>query len=240
MDFSIIIPAYNEEIFLPRTLTACADALQKLSGEFSGEIIVVDNNSTDHTADTAKSFGAKVVFEKENCIAKARNRGAEHACGRFLVFIDADSIAPIELIRKSLVNMSQGTHCGGGSLVNFDEKKLALIPSILVSAWNCLVRIIPIAAGSFVYCLKDAWLQVGGFDERYYASEEIHFSKALRKWGKKNKLKFEIIPIKIQSSSRKFKDHSIWSILGKFFIFLVFPPGLRKKSFCSFWYERKT
>lgn len=92
IDYSIIIPAYNEEALLANTL----EVLHKTMAEIplSGEIIVTDNNSTDRTPEIAKAVGAKVVFEPINQISRARNTGAKHAEGRYLVFIDADTLAP--------------------------------------------------------------------------------------------------------------------------------------------------
>lgn len=76
---SIIIPAYNEAENLPATLEALGRALIGLTDQV--EIIVVDNNSSDSTAEVAKKLGVRVVFEPVNQIARARNAGAIAACG---------------------------------------------------------------------------------------------------------------------------------------------------------------
>ena len=57
MSYSVIIPAYNEEQFLPDTLTALDAAMNEL-GE-KGQVIVVDNNSTDATARVAEEHGLR-------------------------------------------------------------------------------------------------------------------------------------------------------------------------------------
>ena len=86
IDVSIIIPAYNEE----NCIAVCVNSLKPLlrSGD---EIIVVDNNSDDKTAQIAKKLGVKVVLEKKRGISNARNKGAEVATNEVLCFIDADS-----------------------------------------------------------------------------------------------------------------------------------------------------
>ena len=66
---SVVIPAFNEEKYLP----ACLEALKKQTFK-NYELIVVDNNSTDKTAQIAKKFGARVVKEKK--------QGRNMACGR--------------------------------------------------------------------------------------------------------------------------------------------------------------
>jgi glycosyltransferase involved in cell wall biosynthesis len=81
VDYSIVIPAFNEEEFLPATLAAVRAAMAAQTGA-CGELIVVDNNSTDRTAAVARSLGAQVVFEPVNQISRARNCGAAAALGR--------------------------------------------------------------------------------------------------------------------------------------------------------------
>ena len=62
VDYSIIVPAFNEEELLPATLTRLREAMERVS-RLSGELIVTDNGSDDRTAEIAASFGAKVVSE---------------------------------------------------------------------------------------------------------------------------------------------------------------------------------
>ncbi|HAU59225.1 MAG TPA: hypothetical protein DCW45_02540, partial [Opitutae bacterium] len=59
-DFSVVIPAYNEEKLLPFTLDHLNSCLEQLN-EYQGEIIVVDNASTDQTIEIALEKGAKVI-----------------------------------------------------------------------------------------------------------------------------------------------------------------------------------
>jgi glycosyltransferase involved in cell wall biosynthesis len=240
MDYSIIIPAYNEEDLLPLTLESALAAKKALSAKFAGQIIVVDNNSSDRTAEIAKSHGAKVVFEKENCIARARNRGAEAAEGRLLIFLDADTTASPELIGAALAAMSDGGVCAGGCFVGFEDGHVDRAAKVLAWIWNhIIIRIYPVAAGSFLFCLKEAWLGTGGFDERYYASEELHFSKALRRWGGTRGLCFKVLPLHVQSSSRKFKTYSKRQMISKILPLMLCPWRLRSRNSCSIWYVRK-
>jgi glycosyltransferase involved in cell wall biosynthesis len=85
--FSIVIPAYNEAQFLG----PCLDSLR--AQDFSGpyEVIVVDNNSTDGTADLARSRGAIVVGEARPGVCAARQRGTTAARGEIVVSTDADT-----------------------------------------------------------------------------------------------------------------------------------------------------
>lgn len=84
---SVVIPAYNEE----RYLAACLTSLQKQTLK-NFETIVVDNNSTDKTAEIARRFGAKVVKELKQGIIPARERGFREAKAEIIARTDADTI----------------------------------------------------------------------------------------------------------------------------------------------------
>jgi glycosyltransferase involved in cell wall biosynthesis len=73
MRVSVIIPAYNEEALIPLTLAS----LQKQDFHGDMEIIVVDNNSSDGTAEVAKRWGARVVREKKQSYVYALSRGSK-------------------------------------------------------------------------------------------------------------------------------------------------------------------
>src|SRR5215471_758411 len=92
MRLSIIIPAYNEEQYLPRLLKSIEVARSNYSGGRDEiEVIVADNDSSDGTAQVAQAYGARVVHVAKRRIAAARNGGARAARGEILCFIDADS-----------------------------------------------------------------------------------------------------------------------------------------------------
>src|SRR5256885_1803632 len=93
MKFSIIIPAYNEERYLPRLLESIDIARSNYSGgRDTVEVIVADNCSTDRTAEVAAHHGARVVPVAKRRIAAARNGGARAAAGEILCFIGAASV----------------------------------------------------------------------------------------------------------------------------------------------------
>jgi glycosyltransferase involved in cell wall biosynthesis len=91
MKVSIIIPAYNEEKFLPRCLNSIFNA--RLPENY--EIIVVNNASTDRTEKVARSFkNVKVISEFQKGITKAKQAGFNASSGDLLVFFDADTYIP--------------------------------------------------------------------------------------------------------------------------------------------------
>ena len=98
MKISVIVPAFNEERLLQGTLRSIRAAMAAFDRRgWMSELIVCDNNSTDRTAEIARAEGATVVFEPFNQIARARNAGAAHASGDWLVFVDADSQPSLRL-----------------------------------------------------------------------------------------------------------------------------------------------
>jgi len=84
---SVVIPAYNEEKYLPR----CLSSLKKQTFQ-DFEVIVVDNNSTDKTAEIALKYGAKVVRENTQGMTPARERGFREAKAEIIARTDADTI----------------------------------------------------------------------------------------------------------------------------------------------------
>ena len=86
---SVVIPAYNRETYL-------AEAIESALGQTlpPGEIIVVDDGSTDRTVEIARSFGGKVrcISQDNQGVGTARNTGLKAAAGSLIAFLDSDDI----------------------------------------------------------------------------------------------------------------------------------------------------
>lgn len=96
------------------------------------------------------------------------------------------------------------------------------------------------AAGCFVYCLREGYEAAGGFSEKVFASEEIWFSRRLRRWGKPKGLEFRVIlDPPIVSSARKLQDRPVKNFLG-FCFMLVFPWAIYSRRLSFFWYRRRS
>ena len=111
---SVIMPAYNEE----ENVRTAIDAF--LAIPFVDEVVAVDNNSTDRTAEIARSHGATVVFEPINMIGRARNAGAQAATGDWILFLDADSIPSPALLQSMAKAILTGNCFAGGSTLRLD------------------------------------------------------------------------------------------------------------------------
>ena len=91
MVISFVVPAYNEEKHLGRTLNAIIMEINRSGCE--AEVIVVNNASTDGTPEVAASFpGVIVVDEPEKGLVQARRAGFQRACGKLVANVDADTI----------------------------------------------------------------------------------------------------------------------------------------------------
>lgn len=103
---SIVIPAHNEE----RHLTACLQAIARQSSQ-PLEVIVVDNNSTDRTAEIAASFSfVRVIHESRQGIVYARNAGFDAARGELIARIDADIQLPSNWVEHVQQFYAVATH----------------------------------------------------------------------------------------------------------------------------------
>jgi glycosyltransferase involved in cell wall biosynthesis len=126
-----------------------------------GEIIVVDNNSTDGTVKVAKAKNCKVVHEPFRQIAKARNTGASFAQGKYLFFIDADTLIPGPTLREALRTMQQDEVGGGGSVLSFDTTHGRFWSGkVLPAVWNFISKNFSLFAGSFVFCRTDLFFRI--------------------------------------------------------------------------------
>jgi len=102
MVISVIIPAHNEEKYIEKCLFSLEKQVEK-----PDEIIVVDNNCRDKTIAIAKKFRVKIVKEKRQGIAFARNKGFDCAKGDIIVRCDADTIVPPDWIKKIKTNFQK-------------------------------------------------------------------------------------------------------------------------------------
>lgn len=189
---SIIIPAFNEEAFLAQTLEQIHVALDANKQEgFSWEIIVCDNNSTDHTAEIAASMGAIVVVEPINQIARARNRGAAIAKGEWFLFIDADTFPPPALMADVLEIIERGGYIGCGTTITVEGG--TLFNKLRMERLNPLFRLFNWSGGAFLLCEGKAFHAIGGFSLNLYAYEEIDFVLCLKRHGRQSGRRFTVL-----------------------------------------------
>ena len=228
---SFIIPAYNEELYLGRTLTALHAATQTLAEPF--EVVVVDDASTDGTAAVAQAQSARVVSVNCRHIAATRNAGAKAAKGDAFVFIDADTVVTQEAVDAAVKAMRHGA-VGGGCAFRFDGR-LPLYGRIMQAVAPPVYRALRLASGCFLFCTRKAFFAAGGFDERLFGAEEWAMSGALRRQGR-----FVVLREYVTTSGRKLRTLSAREIFGLLArLAMLGPRSVRRREGLEIWYGER-
>ncbi len=225
---SFIVPAYNEEALIGQTLEALNRAALDIREPY--EIVVADDASSDRTAAIAVTHGARVASVSLRQIAATRNAGAREAIGNKLIFVDADTVVGAEVVRAAVDAMNNGA-VGGGSAVSFDGR-LPRYAELVFPVMVRLFRATGFACGCFLFCTRQAFDAVGGFDEALFASEEIAMSRALKRQGR-----FVILRESVTSSGRKLRMYTGREVLRLFGgILLAGPKALKRRDGLEVWY----
>ncbi len=229
---SFVIPAYNEEKLLPKTLAALHSSGRLVGEDY--EIVVADDASSDGTAGVAEAQGARVLRVSHRQISATRNSGAREAKGDLLVFVDADTIVPWQTVAAALGATRAGA-VGGGAKVAFDGE-IPLYGRILLPIVQKLFGVARLASGCFIFCTRAGFDSIGGFDERLFGAEEIAFSRALGRRGR-----FVILNEVVTTSGRKLRDHSGWHIVKSMLGLALRGPGaVRRREGMDLWYRERT
>jgi glycosyltransferase involved in cell wall biosynthesis len=213
--YSLIVPAYNEERLLPRLLDSVNVARAAYAGVGSVEVIVADNSSTDGTASIATARGARVVSVEKRVIAAARNGGARAARGEILAFIDADSQVHPRTFAEIDSALATGRVVGGATGVTVERWSAGI--AVAYAVMLPLVFITGMDTG-VVFCRREDFEAMGGYDEDILIAEDVAFLQALRRLGKARGQRLaRVTSAKGIASTRKFDEFGDWH----FFIVLV-------------------
>ncbi len=224
---SFVVPAWNEELVLGPTLDSLHAAARAVGVDY--EIVVADDASDDRTAEIARARGARVETNLRRQIAGTRNAGARAAQGDLLIFVDADTQVSAALVRATVDAVRSGA-VGGGCAVEFD--RVPRYARWSVPAFSLLYRKAGLAAGCYLYCTREAFEKVGGFDERFFAGEECALSAKLRWHGR-----FVVLPETVLTSGRKLRTYSLREYVMLFFNISVRGlPFKRENRGMEFWY----
>ena len=121
---SVVVIAYNEST----RLSACLWSLSQLKTKYPIEILGVNNNSKDETAEVYKAFGVQYFNETRQSPGFARQCGLQHAKGKFHFFIDADTLYPscyVDLMMRKLEK--PGVSCVGTFWSYYPDEKHSTI-----------------------------------------------------------------------------------------------------------------
>ena len=169
---SFIVPAHNEEAWVGRCVSAIRNGAES-PGE-PHEVIVVDDASSDATASIARQQGAQVIRVEHRQISATRNAGARQAHGDIFFFVDADTLVNAPAIQSAVRSIHAGA-VGGGCVPRLEGWlpwwwRLGLPVMERLCRW---LNIFP--SGACLFCTRSAFQKAGGFNENYYAAEEVPF-----------------------------------------------------------------
>jgi glycosyltransferase involved in cell wall biosynthesis len=223
---SVVIPAFNEEKYLPY----CLKALNRVKyPKNKYEIVVVDNNSTDNTALISKSAGARVVHEKKQGHVFALNAGMKKAKGKIIATTDADT-----LVGRDWLNIIEDVFTDpdvvavtGSAYYRSTSKTKRYLGKISYYIYLKLHFTLgkPSLSGLNLAVLKTAFKEINGLDTRYQIFGDIELGLRMKKIGKVvfcNKLS-------VATSPRRWKMGSIedyYKYFNSYFktIWLLKPP----------------
>lgn len=176
---SVIIPVYNAEA----TLAECLAAVRQQSTDFSFETIVVDDGSSDRSAKIARQAGVRCIEQKNGGAAAARNTGARAAAGDWVAFTDSDCIPSRRWLRHLVQHAERlgprGVGVAGRIVGHHSTTPAARFVDVsggLDSERHLAHPVFPFAISGNVMYRREAFLAVGGFDERFvtYESCDLH------------------------------------------------------------------
>jgi glycosyltransferase involved in cell wall biosynthesis len=228
---SFVVPAYNEEHELTGALSAIRGAAEGAAQPY--EIIVVDDASTDATPEIASRAGAMVVRINRRQIAASRNAGGRAAKGDYLFFVDADTQIQQTHVSAAIAALAAG--CSGGSAWVAMGGLVPIWGRLLWRGLSVVYFGLNLGAGAFLFTTRRNFEIVGGFDEQYFAGEEVYFSLELKKLGP-----FKVLREPVVTSGRKLRMYPAKHFLRKFFGVIVRGPrGVRSREKLSLWYDGK-
>lgn len=181
---SLIIPAYNEEAYLP----SCLDAIMTNVAGRVLEIIVVDNNSTDDTRSVIERYPVKYLFESMKGITHARQCGFLRSAGDILAFVDADTTPPAGWVDQITEAFQQDPRLAtlSGPFRFYD---LAGVRNLAFVTWFQLARPFfriskNVIGGNFAI-RRDVLIAMGGFDQSIeFYGEDVDIARRARKFGR--------------------------------------------------------
>ncbi len=206
MDFSIIVPSYNEE----KRIRACLESIRAQRTRCSYEVIVSDSGSTDATVAIAREYTDKVVLGKEKGTARARNEGASIAQGDILAFIDSDTVLMPDYLDTVSGAFRNKNTLAISCAFKFTNRRPKLLMAEYVTNTYYFGRSLFHAATlpGFNVCIKkDTFTGIGGF--RLCHLEDLDISMKLRKLGRT----FYLPRRKVITSSRRLETDGVLNTL---------------------------
>ncbi|MGQ9471423.1 MAG: glycosyltransferase family 2 protein [Candidatus Aminicenantales bacterium] len=217
---SVIIPAYNEEKYL---LGALYSVKNQTYDHKLMELIVVNNASTDRTAEVFKDFvntnetHLRLILAEEKIlgVSRAKNKGASLATGDVLLFLDADSEMSPNLAAVVADYYARGFKLG---IIRLEPKSTEWLPRYFFKLIEFGKRVFRIAA-QMGYCDRKLFFEEGGFNSNLRLSEDLELFTRLKKRLLREKQDFTYVSQAWIRTSTRRMDYFPWKS-GYLIIFL--------------------
>lgn len=236
--FSLVIPAYNEQAYLPRLLdTVDAARAAYTGGAAAIEVIVSDNASTDDTAAVAASRGCRVTRVDKRVIAAVRNAGGDAARGEIVCFVDADMRIHPQTFNEIDRALAAGRVVAGATGALPDRWSLGLIVTAALMLPLCALFRIDTGV---VFCRREDFLAIGGYREHRLYAEDVAFLYDLWSLGRPRQQGLtRVLSARAIASTRKFDKYGEWHYFRLPFIALqgMFVEQGQQNWVKKYWYE---
>lgn len=245
---SVVVPAFNEERYLPRLLDSIdAARLRHPAGPAAVEVIVADNGSTDATARIAAARGCRTVAVRPRRIGAVRNAGARAARGRILAFVDADMQVHPGTFRAIEAHFARGRD-GAAITGALPERRSAGIDTAWWLLGACTVLAgygMPLTfhecmPSGVVCCRREDWAAVGGYCEKRLFAEDLRFLLDLQDLARRRGERAGwIAGVPAVCSTRKFDAHGDWHYLemaAMLPLWAFFDRGALRRFARRYWY----
>ena len=208
---TIVIPTYNEEKYIARTLYAIV-AQSKTTGI---QIIVADAKSTDNTRSIVESIGFELGLNIKiidgGLPAVGRNAGAKLATTPYVLFLDADvTFTSRQVIKEALNEIIAGDYEMLSTTPvykgEFDVRASIMFGINKYITWF-LSKVEPFAIGGFTMVNRQLFIALGGYDEKVTQSEDWLLSKRILPHN------FKLIPGLMTQDNRRFKKYGYWNMI---------------------------
>jgi glycosyltransferase involved in cell wall biosynthesis len=219
MRLSIVIPAYNEQNYLPSCLEQVLAEVRRCPCPDEVEVLVVDNASDDATAEVAARVpGVRVVHEPVKGLTRARQAGLEAAAGDLIGYVDADTRMPPGWIAQVLRIFGRHPEvvCVSGPYIYYDAARwtqaMVRLYWILLATPAYWVTRYMVVGGNFA-ARRSALEQIGGFDTGIaFYGEDTNIARRLAATGK---VKF-LLRLPMRTSSRRLRAEGLAKTSGKY------------------------
>ena len=222
MKLAFVIPAYNEEALIGKCVESVLAEVKRSGRDV--DVVVVNNNSTDRTAEIAGSYaGVRVVDERQKGLVSARDGGFKATTAELVANIDGDTVVPPGWIDTVFEEFDKDPKlvCLSGPYVYYDLSgwNRFLISMFYGLTWliyfinHYILRVGSVVQGGNFVLKRDAWIKAGGFNrEIKFYGEDTDVAVRLSKVGK---VKFSF-RLKMMTSGRRLAEEGVFRTAGTY------------------------